>query len=263
MHVLLTCVKEKWEKIKEKFRSFSSWLSGIFETDWTKRFGIFGNVLNTFFQTVQEIWGDIQDVFSGIINFVVGTFTGDWERAWQGVQDIFGGIFNGLVDLVKTPFNAIIDMINALIGKINSFLDMVSSALTFEIGVTNPFTGNKVGYKHTTNLGHIGTIPHLAQGGFIGKNTPRLAMIGDNRHYGEIVSPEDKLQEMAMNAAKAVAGTSGVSKEELESIINQAVMRIVAALADMGFYLDSMQVATSVRNANQSMDIRFNSVEVV
>lgn len=87
-------------------------------------------------------------------------------------------------------------------------------------------------------------------------------MIGDNKHQGEIVSPEDKLQEMANAAAKA-AGGAGISKEELESIINRAVMRIVAALANMGFYLDSTQIAKATQEARAAMDIRGNSVEVV
>ena len=46
-------------------------------------------------------------------------------------------------------------------------------------------------------------IPHLAEGGFVKKNTPQLAMIGDNRHQGEIVAPEKKLQDMAREAAGA------------------------------------------------------------
>ena len=87
----------------------------------------------------------------------------------------------------------------------------------------------------------------LANGGFVKANTPQLAMIGDNRHQGEIVSPEDKLQEMALKAASMAGGN--ISREALESIINRAVMRIVAALSELGFYMDSNQVATAVRNA--------------
>ena len=100
----------------------------------------------------------------------------------------------------------------------------------------------------------------LANGGFVKANTPQLAMIGDNRHQGEIVSPEDKLQEMALKAASMVGGN--ISREELESVINRAVMRIVAALSELGFYMDSKQVATAVRNAQAANDTRYNTVEV-
>ena len=53
------------------------------------------------------------------------------------------------------------------------------------------------------SLPSVSTIPHLAQGGYVKKNAPQLAMIGDNRHQGEVVAPEDKLREMAMEAVRA------------------------------------------------------------
>lgn len=54
-------------------------------------------------------------------------------------------------------------------------------------------------------------IPHLAQGGYVRANTPQLVMIGDNRHQGEIVSPEDKLREMAVQAARMAGGNDETS----------------------------------------------------
>ena len=53
-----------------------------------------------------------------------------------------------------------------------------------------------------------------------------------------------------------------MTRQELETIINRAVMRIVAALANMGFYLDSTQIAKATQEARAAMDIRYNSVEV-
>ena len=91
-------------------------------------------------------------------------------------------------------------------------------------------------------------------------NTPRLAMIGDNRHYGEVVAPENKMQEMVDAAVRAVSGSQGVTREELESIVNQAVSRVIAALAGMGFYLDNEEMARMQGMAQQSIDIRYNDV---
>lgn len=111
------------------------------------------------------------------------------------------------------------------------------------------------------SLPRVPEIPHLANGGYVKPNTPQLAMIGDNLHQGEVVAPEDKLKQMAIEAAMA-AGSGGVSRDELESIINRAVMRIVSALTSMGFYLDSTQIANAQREAMTVMDIRNNTVEV-
>ena len=54
------------------------------------------------------------------------------------------------------------------------------------------------------NIGKIGrlSLPRLAEGGYVKANTPQLAMIGDNRHQGEIVAPEDKLEEIYRKVLK-------------------------------------------------------------
>ena len=73
------------------------------------------------------------------------------------------------------------------------------------------------------------SIPYLAQGGYVRKNTPQLAMIGDNRHQGEVVAPEDKLEEMARKAALAAGGGNTQRVEAL-------LMEVIALLKTMPLY---------------------------
>ena len=68
------------------------------------------------------------------------------------------------------------------------------------------------------------------------------------------------MQEMVDAAVRAVSGSQGVTREELESIVNQAVSRVIAALTGMGFYLDNEEVARMQGMAQQSIDIRYNDV---
>lgn len=243
------------------FQPFLNFIRDTFEAGWDLSFGVLQKTLNTFLSAVKRIWNNIKQIFSGIIEFITGTFSGNWEQAWNGIKDIFGGVFDSLVTLAKTPLNMVIDIINSLMEKINSGLSAIESAFSFNYDFENPIT-------HTRHTGHYGMslprvpeIPHLANGGYVKPNTPQLAMIGDNLHQGEVVAPEDKLRQMAIEAAKA-AGSGGVSRDELESIINRAVMRIVSALTSMGFYLDSTQIANAQREAMAVMDIRNNTVEV-
>lgn len=243
------------------FQPFLNFIQDTFETGWDLSFGVLQKTLNTFLSAVKRIWNDIKQNFSGIIEFITGVFSGNWEQAWNGIKDIFGGVFDSLVTLAKTPLNMVIDIINSLMEKINSGLSAIESAFSFNYDFENPIT-------HTRHTGHYGMslprvpeIPHLANGGYVKPNTPQLAMIGDNLHQGEVVAPEDKLKQMAIEAAMA-AGSGGVSRDELESIINRAVMRIVSALTSMGFYLDSTQIANAQREAMTVMDIRNNTVEV-
>lgn len=109
-----------WIEIQSLFQMFDNYLTGIFTTDWTQSFGIFGNILNGFFANVSNIWNAVKRIFSGIVDFVAGIFTGDWSRAWRGVINIFGGIWDGLEAIAKAPLNGLISLVNAAIGGLNS-----------------------------------------------------------------------------------------------------------------------------------------------
>ena len=246
---------------KNILQPFIDFVKGIFQTDWSKSFGTLGSVLNTFLGTVQRIWGNIKRVFSGIVEFISGTFSGNWKQAWNGIKDIFGGVFDSLIALAKAPLNAVIDLINGLMDKLNSGLAAIESAFSFSYDFKNPITGTRHYGHYGMSLPRVPTIPHLAQGAYVKPNTPQLAMIGDNLHQGEVVAPENKLREMAAEAVRA-AGGSGVTREDLETIMNRAVMRIIAALSQMGFYLDGKKLAEAENAVKAEIDRRFNTVDI-
>ncbi|MFR5439817.1 MAG: tape measure protein, partial [Monoglobus pectinilyticus] len=112
---------------------------------------------NTVASLIEEISGAISKiadifskVFGGIVDFIAGVFTGDWERAWEGIKNIFSGIWEGLVAIVKAPINAIIGLINGVIGGINK--------ISIEIPEWSPFAaGETLGFN-------IQKIPYLAKG---------------------------------------------------------------------------------------------------
>ena len=262
MNTITTSVKTKWDIIKNKFSEFSQWLQNVFKTDWSKSFGTLGSVLNTFLGTVQRIWGNIKRVFNGIVEFITGVFSGNWKQAWDGIKEIFGGVFDSLIALAKAPLNAVIDLINGLMNKLNSGLAAIENAFSFSYDFKNPITGTRHYGHYGMSLPRVPTIPHLAQGAYVKPNTPQLAMIGDNLHQGEVVAPENKLREMAIEAVRAAGGGSGVTREELETIMNRAVMRIIAALSQMGFYLDGKKLAEAENAVKAEIDRRFNTVDI-
>lgn len=261
MNTITTSVKTKWDIIKNKFSEFSQWLQNVFKTDWSKSFGTLGSVLNTFLGTVQRIWGNIKRVFNGIVEFITGVFSGNWKQAWNGIKEIFGGVFDSLIALAKAPLNALIDLINGLMDKLNSGLSAIENAFSFSYDFKNPITGTRHYGHYGMSLPRVPTIPHLAQGAYVKPNTPQLAMIGDNLHQGEVVAPENKLREMAIEAVRA-AGGSGITREDLETIMNRAVMRIIAALSQMGFYLDGKKLAEAENAVKAEIDRRFNAVDI-
>ena len=109
-----------WNGIKNVVQMFDMWMTTAMATDWTTSFGALGAIMNSFFSIVGGIWNSIKMVFQGVVDFVTGVFTGNWSLAWQGVVQIFSGIMNGITTVMKAPLNAVIGLINAAIGGINS-----------------------------------------------------------------------------------------------------------------------------------------------
>lgn len=155
---LVALIAAKGDEIQAVLQNVDAFLQGIFVADWTNVFGpVLGNILNGFFASLSAIWDSIMQILNGVIDFIRGIFTGNWERAWLGVKEIFGGIFSGLAALAKSPINAIIGMINSAIGAVNYLI----SGLNRIPGV---------------NIGSIGTIPLLANGGIVKSGS---AIVGD------------------------------------------------------------------------------------
>lgn len=157
--------------------------------------GVFGTVVSFISDAVKSIF----KIFGGIIDFITGVFTGNWKKAWNGVKNVFKGIFDGLVNVFKTPINFIIDGINAFIKGLNKI----------KIPDWVPVVGGK-GFN-------MNTIPKLAQGGYARANNPQLAIVGDNKREGEIISPESKIYEQTKKAI--LDAGSNVGKQELEITI--------------------------------------------
>lgn len=124
---ILPPVLEAIKLVADMFGTFIGVIMPLIETilpllseKFSESLNTISTMASTVFEALGEIIGNAKDIFEGLIEFITGVFTGNWEQAWLGVQRIFGGIFENLVILVKTPFNAIIDMVNTLIDSINS-----------------------------------------------------------------------------------------------------------------------------------------------
>lgn len=265
----LTAIKTVWSgiatwfsgkltAIKNVFANIATWFGEKFSSAYSKVTGAFSNV-KSFFK--DNVWGAIKGCFSNVTTWFRTTFS----EAWQAVKDvfstggkIFSGIKEGIADTFKVVVNGLISGINKIISKpfsqINGMLNQIKD---ISVAGVKPF--EKLWSKNPLTVPQI---PKLAQGGFVQKNTPQLAMIGDNRHYGEIVAPEDKMQAM-VDEAVARAGGNGVTRDELERIIDRAVMRLIAALASVGFNIDGETLARLEKSKSAALDRRYNNVSIV
>ena len=225
-----------WQNIKSAFSSFDNWLQNIFNIDFSDSFGFIGNIMNAYLNNVSNIFGDVKQIFGGLIDFIAGVFSGDWSRAWEGIVDAFGGIFSMIADIAKGPINMVIGLINGMLDGLESGINWMVrkvNSLSFDVPDWVPVIGGDHFGFDLPEVG-FGNVPYLAQGGYVKPNTPQLAMIGDNKHQGEVVAPEDKLIDMAQKAA-AMASSAELLAEAI-SILKQ-ILKILETL-DLDIQLD-------------------------
>lgn len=218
---LVTLIATKGDEIKAVLQKVDDFLQGVFTKDWSEQFGILGEGLNAFFAIVGEIWDSIKSIFDGIIDFIRGVFTGDWERAWEGVKKIFSGVFNALVAIAKAPLNLIIGVINGLISGVNLIIDGLNK-IKINIPEWVPLFGGKTfGF----NLGHIGKIAYLAQGGIlsagqaiVGEAGPELLTMNGGRAIVQPLTNNNTTKNFG-GVTLNIYGAAGQSVQELAEII--------------------------------------------
>ena len=158
---LVALIATKGDQIKNILNKVDAFLQGVFTKDWTEVFGpVLGGILNGFFDTVSTVWDSVKGVLDGIIDFIQGVFKGDWKKAWNGIKSIFSSIMSGLSRVFKTPLNAVIGMINDIIDSVNWLIGNI----------------NKLGSVLGIQIGTIGHIPMLANGGVV---TQGQAIVGE------------------------------------------------------------------------------------
>lgn len=262
---LVTFLSTIWEAIKQIFSPIVNWFKEKFQSALDSIKAIFSGIGQWF----QNRWSDIQNVFSGIGSWFGSIFSGAWNaicNAFSSVGSFFSGIWNQIVSCFTDVGTKIGDAVHgAFCSAVNGVFQTIENIVNGFIKTINGAISiiNKIPGVSISKLKEV-SLPRLAQGGYVKANTPQLAMIGDNRHQGEVVAPEDKLKEMALEAVKMAGGSgTGITKEELERMINNAVLHIVTALHELGFNIDGEQMAKAERMIKQGMDRRFNTAEIV
>lgn len=211
--------------VKEVASYLKETLEPVFEIVWKAA----GDYVVKFFDDVSVIIDGVLGVFEGVITFLTGVFQGNWEKAWNGIVQAVGSIFGTLESLVKTPLNAVINLVNKAIGAINK----ISVDLPSAVG------GGHIGFN-------IPTIPTLAKGtdywqGGIVQISEKGGEIVD-LPSGSRVYPHDESVRMARqdgrkNYSVAIAklADSIVVREEadIDKIAEVIVKRIEQAIDNM------------------------------
>lgn len=201
-NAIKTAINTAWENVKAKTSEIWEGIKEFVTTLW-----------DTIKTAVDEKFTAMKDAIAGVWDTVRDKTKEIWDGIWADIK----GIINMIIDGVENMANRVIDAINAMIDAVNEVADKVPG----------------IGADFIPNIPNI-HLPRLAQGGFVRANTPQLAMIGDNRHHGEIVAPEDKMQAMVDRAVALASQNNGSGmSEQYLSIMVELLQRIIDLIEQM------------------------------
>lgn len=148
---IVTLIATKGDEIQKIINNVVTYIQNLLDKliKWLNGHGL--DAVGAFIKSISDFIGNIKTVLNGIIDFIRGVFTGDWKRAWNGVVEILTGLFGGIKTLLKTPINAVIGMINSIIGGFNKLRSIAGKS-------------------------EVSKIPLLASGGVV---TSGSAIVGD------------------------------------------------------------------------------------
>ena len=154
--------------------------------------------------------GSLKSLFTTKGAQIISGIKSGWASGWTDFKAWLATLPGKIGSAVGSLFNTGANLVRSFINGLKS---IHIPKLDISLGTTTA----KI-------LGKEIDVPSLkvnwyANGGYVGANQPQLAMIGDNKREGEIVSPESKFQEMLNAAAKLSGG--GISEEVLYRVMSR------------------------------------------
>lgn len=189
-----------------------------------KLYPVFVLVFQNIVDFVKPIINGLIDCFNGfvtklkgIVQFIAGVFTGDWKRAWEGIKNIYKGQWQQISSIVKIPINLTLNSIEKMINSILRGFNFFAKAINkIHIKIPDVFGGGS--WNPSISTAAMVSLPRLYTGGYLKANNPTLAVVGDNKREGEIVTPESKIREQVELALQktGAAVNNGIQNIKLQ-----------------------------------------------
>lgn len=254
-----TWASGKWSDVKESFKDTATWFGSKFKSAYKNTTDAFSQMKSWASSKYKNVTSEFSDIGS--------YFKSKFESAYKNMTSAFDGtksFFSDLWRTIKSGFTGIGKTVGDAVGgalksAINGVLQTVENTINKGIDLINGALKIARKIPGLGGLGSIGrlNLPRLAQGGFVKKNTPQLALIGDNRHQGEVVAPENKLLEMARQAASMV-GSDGSGNAEIIMLLKELIDLIKKL--DLTIYLDSEVIAKANIIGQKKLNRRYKPV---
>lgn len=247
--------KEAWTGIKSKAVELKAKVGevagdiweGITDTTATITIGLVNN-FSSAWNAVKDTWNGIKSRAEAITTKLTDYFASAWngvKGAWAGIKSRTESVTTKLVDYFSKAWGGIKNAWNGIKSKTATLtVDIKAKLAKGWNGIVDKL--RKSGIKTISNFGK--KLPKFAQGGWVAKNSPQLAIVGDNRHESEIVAPDSKLMAMARQASQEAVKNS--SNAQVVNLLAQLLVAVQGL--DTNVYLDGQDITrNTIKNINQ------------
>ena len=230
-------IKDAWENFKDKAAS----------------------VIATAVNNLGKIWDGIKSAWSGFVDktkSLIATAKNNLGKTWENIKTRWANFKDKTKSLIAKAVNRMGRTWNTFVQRWRSFKDKTATLTAkfrdfFSSAIRTAWNGIARGINGAISVinkipgVNIRSLRYLAQGGYIKRNSPVLAMVGDNRREGEVVAPESKLQSMANQAAENGGGSARVI-----ALLQELIAAVKSQDTDV--YLDGRSITRHVvRGINQ------------
>ena len=173
----------------------------------------------------------------GLVQFIAGVFTGDWKRAWEGIKNIFKGQWQQIAAIIKVPINLTLNSVEKFVNSILKGFNRFANAIN-KINIKLPDFLGGGGWQPHIPVASMVTLPRLYTGGYLKANNPTLAVVGDNKREGEIITPESKIREQVK-----------LAMQEMGAAVNNGIQTVKLQIELLIKYPDGRTVIKQINEA--------------
>lgn len=157
---------------------------------WNTVKGWFTNITKEAKVEIKQKWSDIKSKWTNLTTNIknkTAEMKAKISTTWSDLKSKWNSLMSNFKDKTIT--------IKAKVGEVvGSFKETINDKLIKPLNKKLPSIFPK--------------IPYLAQGGWLAKNNPTLAVVGDNKHEPEIVAPESKIRDQVVKGIQEAGGTN-------------------------------------------------------
>lgn len=222
---LIATIVKYGQQIKEKINNFFNWLTGLFNTDFRELFGpVAGGILNSFFNTISNMFDGVRIIFNGLIDFIQGIFTGNWSQALDGLLNILKGVAKIILNVLLFPFKSAWSFISGIFESIKTgwsklwnnlnlpHIKMPHLTISYEYSGFKAEAAKLIGLQGWPKFG----VQWYKKGGVFGGTS----VIGVGEYSGaksnpEIVAPQSMIYQTTKEAVKDSDSFVGDNQQKL------------------------------------------------